>query len=125
MTNTLDEKGVDVLADVDARLLSFIATRDRRIAKSQPWSPTPIADNFRELLDRGEVVVGGRTTCGKHTDASWEVYTLWNEVVCKARKLGIHIQAEGIKHGNAWATKAGGFWDEKRYTFARATGAAA
>lgn len=46
------------------RLASYIATRDKRIAKLQPWSPTPLSDLFHELLARGTVKVGGRATCG-------------------------------------------------------------
>jgi hypothetical protein len=99
-------------------LASFIATRDKRIAKDRPWSPTAISDLFAELLKSGRVVVGGRATCGAHKDATWTEFTAWNEVVAKAQKLGFPIVVSPVKHGNGWATKAGGFWDENEYTLA-------
>jgi hypothetical protein len=103
---------------VDVRLASFIATRDRRIAKSQPWSPTPLLESFRELLSKGETIVGGRASCGGKVDPTWVIFTSWNEVVRKARQFGYEITVTDIKHGNSWATKAGGFWSESEYKLA-------
>ena len=100
---------------MDDRLAKFIATRDKRIAKSQPWDSTPIADAFAELLARGLVKVGGRATCGTSVDPTWKIYCAWGEVVKKARQLGYAITVEPIKQGNGWATKAGGFWEENEY----------
>ena len=107
----------DVLAAYP-RLSAFIATRDRRIAKKQPWSPTRLRDLFHELLVRGVVIVGGRATCGTSTDPTWIEFTAWNEVVRKARGAGFDIAEIPIKHGNGWATKAGGFWNENEYRLA-------
>ena len=106
---------VDVLAAIDARLLKFIATRDQRIAKTQPWSPTPLQDAFTALVSRGYVKVGGRASCGGTVDPTWTEFTLWNEVVRKAQSLGYEIEVTPVKHGNGWATKCGGFWDENEY----------
>lgn len=105
---------VDVLA-AHPRLVSFIATRDKRIAKKQPWSPTPLSDLFHELLARGSVKVGGRATCGASVDPTWVTFTAWGEVIGKARASGFQIEITPIKYGNGWATKAGGFWDENEY----------
>jgi hypothetical protein len=112
--------GVDVLAS-HPKLTSFIATRDRRIAKKQPWSPTPLRDLFTEMLKNGCVKVGGRATCGISVDPTWTIFTSWGEVVRKARAEGFAIAEASIKHGNAWATKAGGFWNESEYTLASVT----
>lgn len=100
---------------IDAKLMSYIATRDRRLAKLQPWTPTRLGDAFAQLLDKGAVTVGGRASCGGKVDATWLVYTSWCDVVMKARKLGFVIDATPIKHGNGWASKAGGFWQENEY----------
>lgn len=108
------------MSEVPAKLASFIATRDKRIAKDQPWSPMPLAQTFRELLAKGAVKVGGRATCGTKTDPTWKIYRLWGEVVRKARTMGYVITESDIKHGNGWATKAGGFWDETEYTLVEA-----
>lgn len=120
-----DPKAVDVpdSPEIHGVLRKYIATRDRRIAKDSPWSPTTLMDTFHNLVARGEVTVGGRATCGSYRDPSWTVYILWREVVQKAKTVGYDIQEETIKHGNGWATKAGGFWDEKRFTLARCGGA--
>ena len=107
----------DALAE-NPRLAAFIATRDRRIAKKQPWSPSPLRDLFNELLARGTVVVGGRASCGSHVDPTWVAFTSWNEVVRKACATGFSIEVTPIKHGNGWATKARGFWNENEYRLA-------
>lgn len=104
---------------MDARLTKFIATRDRRIAKRQPWSPTPLAESFRQLMERGSVKVGGRASCGGAVDPTWVQLCAWKEVVSKARTFGYEITEEAIKHGNGWATKAGGFWEESEYRLGR------
>lgn len=108
----------DVVAAIPPALASFIATRDRRIAKDQPWSPTPISELFGNLLRNGRVVVGGRHSCGPRRDPSLTLFSAWNEVVAKAKTAGLSITVTPIKHGNGWATKAGGFWDENEYVLA-------
>lgn len=101
--------------EIPAPLQSYIATRDRALAKDTPWSPTPLAAHFNELITRGVVKVGGRATCGSYTDPTWKAFRKWNEVVSKARKLGIAIDEQPIKHGNGSPTRSGGFWDEREY----------
>ena len=100
---------------MDSRLRSFIATRDRRAAKDTPWSPTPLSAHFGDLTAGKTVKVGGRASCGGRVDPTWTAFTLWGEVVRKARALGYQIEETNIKHGNGWATKGGGFWDEREY----------
>jgi hypothetical protein len=100
---------------MDPRLQSYIDTRDRRIAKSRGYDLSPMARNFKELLEFGRVRVGGRATSGPVTDPTWVEFGLWNEIVRKARKLGYVIEETDIKHDNAWATKCGGFWNEREY----------
>ena len=112
---------VDV-PSIDPRLASFIETRDRRIAKSRPWTPTPLNDAFHEMITTGVVRVGGRSTCGNSVDPTWVIYILWNEVVRKARQLGFAIKERDIKQSNAWATKAGGWWHETEYSITSAPG---
>ena len=108
---------------MDARLKSYIATRDRRLLKIAPHSnPSPLAQNFDELLMHGTVTVGGRATCGSQRDPTWAAYCLWREVVRKAVSLGYPITAQDVKQGNAWATKAGGFWEEQIYSLAQPSG---
>jgi hypothetical protein len=112
-----DETRVDVLS-ISPKLVSYIATRDKRIAKTRAWSPTPLMDAFHELITRGVVRVGGRASCGGAVDPTWVIFTSWNEVVRKARQLGYQITEANIKQRNAWATRGGGFWDENEYSIA-------
>jgi len=104
---------------MDPRLQSYIATRDRRVAKLRGYDLSPMARYFADLTERGRVRVGGRATSGPKTDPTWIEFRLWNEVVHKARELGYVIHEVDIKHGNAWATKCGGFWNEREYTLTK------
>jgi hypothetical protein len=106
---------VNTIELMPAALAKFIATRDKRAEKLRPWSRTPLSDYFRELVEKGVVRVGGRATCGSRVDPTWVEFGFWKEIVSKARALGYAIEEAPIKHGNGWATKAGGFWDESEY----------
>lgn len=101
--------------EVEKKLASFVATRDRRIAKASGYERTPLAEHLSRLLAGQTVRVGGRTSCGGKVDPSWIELTAWNEVVRKARSFGMEVEEVPIKHGNGWATKAGGFWNENDY----------
>ena len=101
---------------IAAKLVSYIATRDRRIAKAAGYSKAPLAENFERLMSGQVVRVGGRATCGSGSvDPTWVEFSAWKEVVTKASKLGLRITETPVKHGNGWATKARGFWDENDY----------
>lgn len=113
----VDRSDIAVAPETLQKLLGFVATRDRRIFKLRPWNPTPIGDYLRELIAKGRVVVGGRASCGGKVDQSWLIFAAWNEVVEKARRLGWIIRATNVPQKNAWASKAGGFWDEREYSF--------
>lgn len=104
-------------------LSSFIATRDRKIAKFWPHAPNHLRETFELLIERGAVRVGGRSSCSG-SDPTMTAFRYWNEVVKKARTLGFDIeQADVPGQRNAWATRAGGFWNESEYRLIR-TGAA-
>lgn len=97
------------------KLMAFVRTRDARIEKRDCWRKEPLLEQLAELCAKGVVVVGGRVTCGTGDSATWADFRAWNEIVAKARKLGYTITETSITHKNAWATKAGGFWDEREY----------
>ena len=69
------------------------------------------------LFDGKMVEVGWRECCGT-TDPSVRRHKNWIKVVRHVRKLGYQVQEEKQKHGNSWATKAGGFWSSVIYTLA-------
>lgn len=99
-----------------AKLDSYVATRERRVANAYGYPSGALRDNFRRLVAGQTVRVGGRATCGARIDPTWVELCAWKEIVRKARALGLVITETPIKHGNGWATKAGGFWDENDYT---------
>lgn len=100
---------------IHPKLETYIATRDKRINKYWPHKRTHIRDLFVQLLEKGAVTVGWRSTCGG-TDPTMHIYRAWDEVVRKARALGYQITEERVRGiGNSWATLSGGFWDEMEY----------
>lgn len=128
-SNQVSGGRVDVLAPVVTQSLTtdaawpdalrkYIEARDRRIARVYPHNASACTEIFANLLARGMVTVGGRASCGGRVDATWVLFTTWNEVVRKARKFGFAITERNIPQPNAWATKAGGFWSESEYTVA-------
>lgn len=93
----------------------YFNTRDKRCALFE--SEKPITEFFLTLTERGQVVVGGRSTCGKNTDRSWTVFKSWNECVSKINKTKANIKIEVIpqKVDNRYAGCNGGFWYENHY----------
>lgn len=100
---------------IPLQLEKYIATRD----KKQDGSVFTLIDTFKELVDKGVVEVGGRSTCGAgKVDPTWKFFTSWNEVVKKANSMGFDILIERVKHENRWATINGGFWHSNIYRIA-------
>jgi len=102
-------------ANLNPALEKYIATRDRKM--KDPISNTPLRERFNELLARGKVEVGGRSSCGPRVDPTWTLFTAWNEVIKKANALGYRISVTPVKHGNKSPTMAGGFWYSNIYEF--------
>lgn len=98
-------------------LQRFIETRDRRVQATSGlgWNKAAITEQFTKLMAGQVVRIGGRASCGGKVDPTWVEFTAWNEVIKKARASGITISDTPVKHGNGWATKCGGFWDERDY----------
>jgi hypothetical protein len=99
--------------NIPASLEKYIATRDRK--QNNPISKTPLREQFLELLERGKVEVGGRSSCGSRVDPTWVFFTAWNEVVKKANLIGYSISVAPVKHANKSPTMAGGFWYSNLY----------
>lgn len=99
-------------------LRKFIETRDRRIAKTGKCTHiTTLMEHFDTLIKHGQVIVGGRTSCGQgNMDPTWRVFSAWIQVVDKAKSLGYGIKITPITHKNSSPTRNGGFWDENEYT---------
>lgn len=107
------------MTEIHPKLQAYIATRDRRIARDQPWSPTPLADYMRDLQRNGAITVGGLTGSGGSPNPSWIEFRLWGEIVKKARALGMQIEETEMKHKNGSPTRNGGWWDSREYRLVR------
>lgn len=70
---------------------------------------------FDQLMAGQAVKVGGRASCGGKVDPSWVFLAAWREIIKQAGTFGIRVSVSPVKHGNGWATKCGGFWDEADY----------
>lgn len=109
------------MTEIHPKLQAYIATRDRRIAKARPWSPTPLADHMAKLQRDGSIEVGALIHCGSAApNPSLVEYRLWNEVTKKARALGMKIEETDVKHKNGSPTQNGGFWESREYRLVRA-----
>ena len=98
---------------IPATLEKYIATRDKK--QKNPISITPLREQFDELLSRGKVEVGGRSSCGSGVDPTWLLFTAWNEIVKKANTIGFLISVTSVKHGNKSPTMAVGYWYSNVY----------
>lgn len=103
-----------MLEGIPKNLMSFIKTRDKK-SNVYHYRKDEISFLFNELLTKGEIKTGGRSTCGKHVDNSWKTFTMFNEVITKAKKIGYKIEVVHIKQDCKYATLAGGFWHENLY----------
>ena len=101
-------------ANINPALEKYIATRDRKM--KDPVSNSPLREQFIELLARGKVEVGGRSSCGPRVDPTWTFFTAWNEIIRKANALGYGITVTPVKHANKSPTMAGGFWHSNVYS---------
>lgn len=70
-----------------------------------------------ELLEKGEITVGGRQTCSV-TDPTWEFYMMWNQVVNIFNKYEKEytIKVEHVHIDKPGGAFSGGYWQENKYT---------
>jgi hypothetical protein len=98
---------------VNSSLERFIFTRDKRLsAKNKGHTDHQLRDLFDNLLRRGQINVGGRSSNGY--DASWDVYINFIQIVNKANESGFVIKVEKVDVINKWS--AGGYWQENKFS---------
>ena len=95
------------------RLAALIEKADARLSKRAGYKISDISRNA-ELLAKDRVEVGWREACGC-TDYTAHVYAEWLKVIAMLKKFGVKITEERQKHGNRYATNAGGFWNSIVY----------
>lgn len=82
--------------------------------KKQSLNSNDICRYLELLLSGHEVEVGYRQQCGR-TDPTTFIAREWAKVVKRASKFGVRISEQRVKHDNAWASLADGFWTSVKY----------
>lgn len=93
------------------------AEADARLGIKAGYPSKDTSKALETLLHFGNVEIGWRESCGK-TDMTMFAFREWKKIVTALRKSGYEISEEHIAHGNAWATKCGGFWSSIKYSVA-------
>lgn len=93
------------------------AEADERLGAKAGYTIKDMSSALETIFRFGHVEIGWRESCGK-TDVTMVAFREWKKIVSALRKIGFEIAEENIKHGNAWATKCGGFWSSIRYSLA-------
>lgn len=88
---------------------------DARLSTKAGYPGKDLSKALETLFQFGQVEIGWRESCGK-TDFTMFVFREWKKIVTALRKNGFQLSEEPIKHGNAWATKCGGFWSSIKYS---------
>lgn len=96
------------------KLALLIAKQDEVLTKKNPHCKNELAKTFDNLTTFGQVEVGWRESCGS-TDKTVFIKRGWDKVIAAAKKDGMIITEERIKHNNQWASKCGGFWSSIIY----------
>jgi len=90
-------------------LQEAIEREDSKINKLCGWETNDIAGYYSELQKYGLVEVGWRESCGA-TDKTHVAYRSWRKIITLMTKSGAVITEQRVKHGNAYASNKGGFW---------------
>lgn len=100
---------------VAERLRDLARKCDERLSVRAGYNTHDTFNALDSLLVHGSVEVGYRQACGT-TDPTQHTYREWVKVLKAAAKAGLVVAVAPVKHGNAWATKCGGFWSSSVYT---------
>ena len=100
--------------DATEKLLAMAIKSDAALNKRAGWAQNSVSGFLDVLLTHGRIEVGYRASCGK-TDPTQFIYREWAKLLKAAEKYGLRITVEPVKHGNAYATTKGGFWNSAIY----------
>lgn len=88
----------------------------RWIHKLKEQIPCVVIDlAFDRMMQGWTVEVGWRATCGRTVDNTQKQYDVWQKIVRLLQRRGYVIEIVPQKHGNAWASRNGGFWNSETY----------
>jgi len=103
---------------LDPKVKALILKEDEKLNILLGYNSNQLASDIEKLIQHGSVEVGYRSSCGK-TDPTMKAYAAWVKVLKALKKTGIQVDEVPVKHGNGWATKAGGFWSSNVYTLGK------
>ncbi len=104
--------------DKTKAIKDLAARLDLKINQMQGYQSNQLTEWLESLLSGKRVEVGWRSSCG-HTDATHKIFREWVKVLKALRKSGYRLNEESVKHGNAYATNKGGFWNSNIYSIAQ------
>jgi hypothetical protein len=82
--------------------------------RSESWleklKNTSLTDEAQALLSGKAVEVGYRATCGS-THKTMKDYEVFKKFIKALKAQGLEVSEMPVKHGNAYATNNGGFWN--------------
>lgn len=93
---------------------TLVASLDAKLNARAGWGANHLAGHLHLLTEFGRVEVGWRSSCGS-TDQTAHIKRAWDRVVAALGKDGFRISVTPVKHGNAYATCKGGFWNSNIY----------
>jgi hypothetical protein len=97
------------MSEVSEKTLAFVDSADKKLNEIAGWADNALVSNLVALIKHGRVEVGYRAQCGSthHTQNVWRE---WVRLIKKLRADGFEITETPVRHGNAYATSKGGFW---------------
>lgn len=95
--------------------LALAEKLDVKINAKLGYNANTLANLVEQLMTYGRIEVGWRESC-RSTHITLTAAREWKKVLKCLLKCGIQIESEEVKHGNGWASKAGGFWKSIRYS---------
>jgi len=96
-----------------------ITAADARLNKISSIYKTEVRDLVQELVGKGVVTTGYRTSCGR-ADNTLKRHREFVKVLGMLKKQGFHITEKSFTEKNAYASINGGFWNTKIYTITKA-----
>ena len=99
---------------ISRKLSDSIVKDDQALYGKGAYSTTQIATRIRDLWLFKSLECGWRQSCGS-TDATLMIHRAWLKILKQLRSAGFVIGEQPQKHGNAYATSKGGFWQSIVY----------
>jgi len=87
-----------------------IHSADQKLNVLVGYNANNLTTSFNILFKYGSVELGYRSQCGA-THSTMKTYREFCKILKLLKKDGFNFEEENVKHGNAYATNNGGFWN--------------